>query len=73
MNQRVKRCLGSHIAQFPQAGNTKAQRGEGTGPRTAASPQDALCKLEMVPIWMEAVLGHSEQPASSRDPRLAVL
>lgn len=70
-NQRVKRCLGSHIAQFPQAGNTKAPRGEGTGPRTAASPQDALYKLEMVPNWMKAVLGHSKQAASSRDPRPA--
>lgn len=56
-NQRVKRCLGSHIAQFPQAGNTKAPRGEGTGPRTAASPQDALYKLEMVPNWIEGSPG----------------
>lgn len=56
-NQTAKRCFGSHIAQFPQAGNTKAPRGEGTGPRTAASPQNALYKLEMVPNWIEGSPG----------------
>lgn len=63
-NQRAKRCLGNHLAQFPRASKTEAQREEGTG--LLPAHRAPLCKLEMVSFWMEAVLGQGEQPVSSQ-------
>ena len=63
-NQRAKRCFGNHLAQFPRAGKTEAQREEGTG--LLPAHRAPLCKLEMMSFWMEAVLGQGEQPASNQ-------
>lgn len=44
-NQRAKRCPGSHLAQFPQVGETEAHREEGTGlPSAHRAP---LCKSKI--------------------------
>lgn len=72
MNQATKNAFGSHIdSSFPKQATPKLREVKEQDPGLLPVHRMPCISWKWCPTGLKAVLGHSKQPASSRDPRPA--